>query len=441
MRHLLVAGLIAVLAATTAQAMPLSRTILDNGLTVLAVQSNHVEVAGIAVVIEVSGADETDANRGSRALLQQMMSISSHNAVSEDLNPISSIIRAGSAGLGVNTNWDFVEATFTVAMEELSSGLELVADEVFEVSLTQKDLDQARALVERSLDASAQSPVQTTFDLFRMALYGDTAMGKPQQGDAASLAQVDLQALQQFRDTYYVPANAWLCIVSPAPVQEATASIAGAFGRFAASPAPATNMMEPDLPKDSRVEVGDSPDLIQASMAIGVPLPSYGDPSFTAAQVIAELLGGPGGRLRRDLGLLQSLGLSLPTRLLDEHYPISILRIPPAHHPYLAVHVLAGPRSIERARSGILRHLLALRSGSVTEDELQRAKARVINSHRLDTQTPAEAALYLARRALFGLGDADQAVAAVEAVTAEDLTAIANEYFGRHAIGIQMPGS
>ena len=86
MRRALTLGLIALLAASAAHAAPLSRSVLDNGLTVIAVQSNHIQVAGIASVINVSGTHETDENRGSRALLQQMISISSHNAVSEDLN-------------------------------------------------------------------------------------------------------------------------------------------------------------------------------------------------------------------------------------------------------------------------------------------------------------------------------------------------------------------
>ncbi|MBD3292037.1 MAG: hypothetical protein GF393_03875 [Armatimonadia bacterium] len=441
MRRTLTCGLIALVVTTiAAHAAPVSRTLLDNGLTVLAVQSNHIEVAGIAVVIEASGVHETDETLGSRALIQQMISISSHNAVSEDLDPISGAIRHGTTGIAVNTNWDFVEGTFTVAVEELDSGLALVSNEIFEVELTQERLDQARELVQRSIDAAAQSPVQSTFDLFRQALYGDSPMARPQQGTAESLADITLEDLQEFHDRLYVPANAWVAVVSPLPVEDAAAAVRRVLGALDASPPPDAPEMT-GLPDGSNVEVGDSADLVQASLAVGVPLPSYGDPDFVAAEVIAALLEGRGGRLRRDLGLLQGLGLSLPTRLLEEHYPISVLGVPPAHHPYLAVHVLAGPRSIERARVGVLRHLMALRSGSVTDAELARAKSRVINAHRLSSQNPGDGALYLARRALFGLEGGDEAVAAAEAVTAEDLTAVATEYFDRHAIGVQMPGT
>lgn len=440
MRRALTLGLIALLAASAAHAAPLSRSVLDNGLTVIAVQSNHIQVAGIASVINVSGTHETDENRGSRALLQQMISISSHNAVSEDLNPISGVVRGGgSTGLAVNTNWDFVETAFTVALEELDAGLELMAGELFEVELTQEELDQARELTERLWDASRESPVQATFDLFREALYGHSAMARPQQGDPESLEKITLEGLQEFRDTYYVPANAWLCIVSPLSPDAAISAVREAFGDLPARPAPPA-APPAALPGDSRVEVGDSADLIQASLVIGVPMPAYDDPLFPAAELIAAVLDGPGGRLRRDLSLLRALGLSLPTRLLDEHYPVSMLNVPPARNPYLAVHVLAAPRSIEAVRVGVLGHLLAFQSRPVTEAELDRARARAINAHRLATAKPGDAALYQARRALFGLGDADDAVAAIEAVTSEDLKTAAR-YFDRHAIGLQMPGS
>lgn len=441
MRAILAAGLIALLMAPCAQAQTISRSTLGNGLTVLAVQSDHAQAAGIAAVVGVSGAHESDATRGSRALLQQMLSIASHDAASENLSPLSGIVgTAGSAGVGVNTNFDFVEAAYGVSVEELDEGLALFADQLFEVELTQEDLEQSRDLTVRSFEAAQQSPVQVTFDLFRAALYGHSAMAQPQQGDPGGLAGIALADLQSFRDTYYVPSNTSLCIVSPLPVEEATAAVTRAFGGLATRPTPPA-APEPVLPGDSRVEVGDSHDLVQASMVVGVPLPSYGDPMFPAAEVLTQLLEGPGGRLHRDLHLLTALGLALPTRLLDEHYPINVLSVQPARDPFLAVHTLAAPRAVEAARTGVLRHILALQTGAATDEELARAKARVINAHRLSTQRPDEAALYLARRSFFGLGGADEAVAAVEAVTSEDLNAVATQYFGRHAVGIQMPST
>lgn len=440
MRRLLIAGLIALLGTMPALAGSVSRSVLDNGLTVLAVQSETGAMAGIALVVDASVTDEPRELHGVRPLLQQMIVLDHKERMSGRVRPTSAVIDARSAGLAVNTDWDFVEISLTTAAEELSEALDLIAESAFSVELTEESFDRATGLVAQAHDRSHQSPVQTTFDLFRAAFYGDHAMGRGLYGDPAQFENIELAAVQSFRDHYYVPANAWLCVVSPLPVQDAHEAVRQRFGDLPAAPEP-PKLETPEPPSRPLVEVGESPDLGHASLVVGVPLPGYGDPSFHAGEMIGALLEGRGGRLRRDLGLLQALGLSIPTRLLDQHYPVSALSVPVAHRPYLAVHALSSPRQVERVRTGLLRHLLALREGTVAESELERARTRVINSHRRATARPADAALHLARRAVFGLGDADEAVAAIERITGEELSEVAREYFDRHAIGVQMPST
>ena len=440
MRKLILAGLITLVGIMPAFAAPVTRAVLENGLTVLAVQSDVAPMAGVAVVIRASVGDEPGELAGARALLQQMVVIDHQHRINERMSPISAIVERQMSGLSVNTDWDFVEMGFAAVPEELSEGLDVLAEAAFDFELTESTFERAAQLVARAHDLSHQSPVQSTFDLFRSAFYGKNPMGRGLYGDPGQFDGMDLARLQSFRDAYYVPANAYLCVVSPLPAGEAIALVRRGFGDFPAATVPMPGDL-PEPPVDSRVEVGESPDLAQASMVIGVPLPGYGDPQFHAGEMIGALLEGRGGRLRRDLGLLQGLGLSIPTRLLEQHYPLQAISPPIAHRPYLAVHALSSPRQVERVRTGLLRHLMALREGAVTEAELERAKRRVINSHRHATRTPAEAALYLARRAMFGLGDADEAVAAIEELTPEDLSAVARDYFDRHAIGVQMPAT
>ncbi len=442
MRNAIHTGLItlAVIMVGAAYAAPAASTRLANGLTVIAVPAEHGRIAGIAVVIGSSITDEPDRMRGARALLQQLMVLDSHKQMAERLAPISAFVNPQSSGLGVNTDWEFVEASLAVHVEELQEGLETLARHIFEVEITQERLDEARELVKRGYDLSHESPVQETYDLFRRAFYGDHPLGASLQGDPETLDAITLQDLQAFHDAQYVPSNAVVCVVAPLSVEQIQEAVGAAFGGIKAAPPPQPPEL-PSLPTDSRVEVGDAPGLSQASMVVGVPLPPIEDEQFVAGEMIAALLEGRGGRLRRDLSLLQTLGLAIPTRLLEAHYPIGTLPIAMSHAPFLAVHALCSPNTIEATRRGLLRHLLALRTGGVTDAELERARQRVINKHMLEQRRPVDAALYRARRALFGLGDVQEVKAAVEAVTGEDLTAVAQQYFGRHAIGVQMPAS
>jgi len=52
---------------------PTSRVVLDNGLTVLAVQNMSTQVAAMALVVKVSAEDDPEGKTGTRALLQQLI--------------------------------------------------------------------------------------------------------------------------------------------------------------------------------------------------------------------------------------------------------------------------------------------------------------------------------------------------------------------------------
>lgn len=440
MRIAIRAGLIAAaLSLGVVQAAPVvSRSVLPNGLTVLIAPVEHGQIAGIELLLKVGMIDEPEGMRGARVLLQQIVVIDSHAQINADLAPASAFVNPRTSGLSVNTDWDFVEVGLATDADELGLSLAMIARHVFGVTLDAERLDEARTLVGRSFDLSHQSPVQTTFELFRQALFGRGPLGEPLQGDPKTLAAIGLEALQAFRDAYYVPGNAILCVAAPQPAEEVLASVRAAFEAVPAAPVPESPPL-PAPPTESLVEVGESADLVQASLVVGVPLPPYGDPLFPAAQMIAELLEGRGGRLRRDLSLLQTLGLAIPTRLLEEHYPISTLPIPISQRPFLAVHALCSPNTIERTREGLLRHLLELRTRTVADAELARARRRAINHLLVQHAAPVDLATILARRELFGVGDLTAGIAAFEAVAAEDLSTVAKQYFGRHAIGVQMP--
>ena len=97
--------------------------------------------------------------------------------------------------------------------------------------------------------------------------------------------------------------------------------------------------------------------------------------------------------------------------------------------------------NIEVARVGLLRQLMALRAGSVSDVEMELARKRLINNHALQYLRPADAALRLAQCEAFGMPTETDAEfnARVAAISREDLTAYALKHFTRHAIGLQMP--
>lgn len=423
----------------TAGAATIARSTLENGLAVVAVENDSTQVAGIALLIKSSALDETEYGLGSRAILQQLI-LSAGQEQFEGLAEVASASANHQPRFEVHTDYELLEARLSVEVSELPAGLARLRALVFEPAITEDALKAARELVHQGYDASHRSPVQTTYELFRRAFYQTGPMAGPLQGDHHDLDRVTLPTLQTLHAEQYLAANAVLAVVAPMPVNESTGAVTAAFSSLPrqqpqADPEPAP------LPEESVVEVAGSVDLAQASMVLGVPVAAPTDPDYLVGELLAQLLDGPGGRLRRDLGLLQALGLVIPSRMLAEHYPVQALPIPLTRRPYLAVHVLCSPTTIERTRRGVLRHFLAFRTGSASDAEMELARKRLINQQSLEYLRPVNAALRLAQREAMGLpllSDAEFA-AAVAAITKEDLTSFANKYFTRHAIGLQMP--
>lgn len=427
------------LCASLAFAAPVSRTELPNGLIVVAAQDDSSAVAGVAVVVKASALDEQTYGIGTRAVLEQIILTQGQDAL-EGLRELASANANRRSRYLVHTDYDLVEARISVEVDELVAGLAKLRAFVFAPDLSEEALEQAREFVQQGYDASHRSPVQTTYELFRAAFYGSGPLAGPMEGDHEAIAAVTLDQVRTLHREEYAASNTVIGIVSPLAAEGAAAAVRDAFGDLPQAPAPQPPAL-PAPPAQSEVEVGESMDLGQASMVVGVPAAGPADGDWLVGLVINQLLDGPGGRIRRDRALLQALGLVIPSQLLEAHYPIKPLAVPLTRQPYLAIHALCSPTTIERTRRGLLRHLLALRSGSVADAELQLAGRRVINSRVLERRWHGDAALQIAQCEALGMPCYDDAefAAAVAAITREDLTAFALRHFDRHAIGIQMP--
>ncbi len=437
--HLWVCVLVTIAGGSGAAATPVtSRAVLDNGLTVLAVQNMSTQVAGAALVIKASAADEAEGKRGTRSLLQQLI-LSSTRAQLEERPGLASAQVLASRGISVSTDYELVEGVIASTAEELGPMLKLAAQSFFAPTLDEESLEKARELVQASYDKAHQTPLQATYELFREAYYGSGPLRLPLQGEPDTIDAVTLADLKALHDEQYVASNAVLCVVAPLSPAEIISAVKAAFGTLPKKSAPPTKPLPP-LPESPAVEVGSSEDLGQASIVVGVPLPSFASDDSPAGELITELLRGSGGRIDRDLALLQTLGLAIPSRILAEHYPINVLPVPVTREPFLAVHALCAPSAIERVHKGLLRHLLALRTQSVSDEEMLRARTRVMNSHALENARPTTAALRLCRYEAFSSAENSLHIAErVAAVTKQDLTNFALKYFTRHAVGVQMP--
>jgi zinc protease len=144
-------------------------------------------------------------------------------------------------------------------------------------------------------------PAYMANEEYRRVLFGDTPYAHIGP-TAESIDKIDQKALENFRDTFLVPNNAYLILVGKLPARaEVLKTIAGEFGAWDQKKVPAYVSPKPPDPKRELVLI-DRPGSVQADMRLGRIAATYNDAEFFPETVGAIIEGGgPSSRLFLDI--------------------------------------------------------------------------------------------------------------------------------------------
>jgi zinc protease len=215
------------------------------------------------------------------------------------------------------------------------------------------------------------------------------------------------------------PERLVVALVGDVDPDAAAALVARHLGGLAASgsaPEP-----PPEEPRGGGVRSAvERKDRAQAHLVIGFAGLRLGDPDRYALEVIAQVLGGQGGRLFVELRDRRSLAYSVAATHVEGLAP-----------GFFAVYIATAPEKHDEARAGILDELRRLVDAPPAEPELERARHYLVGNHAIDEQRASNRALHVALDALYGLGpDASAHYAEqVRAVGRDDVLRVARRVF------------
>jgi zinc protease len=416
-------------------------TALPNGLTIVPVYAPGTHVCGVHVALRIGPERVPPSKAGLRALTQQLILSRIRGAIRQrpELASLRSEAAEG-ASFSVETQWDDVEFATSVTEGDLPELLSFLGPAIFAATWEQDDVVAAREAISNDDEsASAGGVGANVFSLFLQALTGDPAQGQPLYGTEETRGNVTLADVKAYYRAYYVPNLASVCLVSPLADADATELVRKAFGSYPARDGLSAAAAAPS-PAADRVQVGSSPQLRDAVLMVGVPLPPVSSPDFPVARIIEAALSGTGGRAAT-LTLPGRSGLSMRDALKRESV-FDVVPVPMSAHPYLALFGRVSPTTIEAARGLMLQTLLGFARQPMSDDELARARTRAMNQEAVAVERPGDAATLINQAALLGeVYPSDKAFAErVTAVTAADVQEFARREFTRHAVGLLMPG-
>ena len=386
----------------------------SGGIPILVRPKKGAAIAHFAVHGVGGARDESRANSGITTLAMRASVKGTATRTATQMAEDSEML-GGSIGTSVGSEgfgWGI-----SVPLQHIESAVGLVADVVYDATIPDDVFETERAVALADLETMRDDMFRYPMRLAMAAAYGEHPYALSPLGSDDSLKALAVEDARQWYHARLLSSPLVIGIVGDVVPEDAATLIARHFsathtGRIGVLPTPA-------WPEHEQISV-ESREKAQTALALGFQGPSRGDARRFAAQLIATIASGLGGRFFDELRDRQSLAYTV--------------------HAYTSEHQLAGmflsyiatsPEKEEIARRGLLHEFERLRTEPVTGDELARAKRYAVGSHAIRQESGGAVLAEMLDAFMYGsgLGEIEQFNSSIEAVTADDILSLAREFF------------
>lgn len=322
--------------------------------------------------------------------------------------------------------------TFNATEENLKWALDLEADRMVNSFIAKKDLDSEMTVVRNEFEAGENDPFGVLMERVISTAYLWHNYGKSTIGARSDIENVPIERLQAFYKKYYQPDNAVLTVAGKFDETKALELINTYFGVI---PRPDRTLLpaytvDPAQDGERTVtlrRVGD----VQVVMA-AYHIPAGSHPDYAAIEVLSRILGSePSGRLYK--ALVDTKKASSTGAFSFEWKEPGLL---------LTYAEVLKEKSLDDARTTMLKTLDEASHTDITKDEVERAKNELLKQIELSFNSSERIALLLSE--YIGMGDwrllflnRDR----IKAVTPEDVKRVAAHYLkpDNRTVGVFVP--
>lgn len=412
--------------------LPFEKVKLENGLTLILHRDPSLPMVAVNIWYHVGPVNEPPARSGFAHLFEHLMFEGSRH-IGHEFDQL--LEAAGATNVNGTTNWDRTDYFETVPREYLELALWIESDRMGYLldAITQERLDVQRDVVKNERRQT-----------FENAPYGKSSLalldtmfpaGHPYHGavigSMQDLSAATLDDVKDFFRSYYTPANATLCLAGDFDPAPAKALVDKYFGTLhGRQPTRVARQATPPIAQSVRLVVDEPVELARVAYGWIAP-PAYGPDDAPLDLATTILAGGRSTRLYRKL--------VVEDKLASE---VEASSDPNALATMLDVSATAAsgksPEEIEKALDGVIDDL---KTTPPTAEELARAKRRTFldiasDLEQLNGHSGESGRAGLLQRFDHYLGDPGylpQWLAAVDAVTAADISRVVQKYMSRDA--------
>ena len=403
------------------------RQVLPHGLTVITEQMQHIRSASIGIWLQTGSRDEDPHWNGISHFIEHMVFKGTEHRTAEEIaRQVDSI----GGNMDAFTAKECICFNVKVLDEHIPIALEILSDLVLHPVFDAADIARERGVIIEEIKMDEDNPDYLVHEIFTQNFWKDHPLGKPILGTKETVKRFERQPVLDAYAHRFAPGN---IIVSAAGHLEHAPFVDLVTQHFEHMK-PSKNGFHSGAPKTvSRIILRNKKSLEQVQLCIGVPCHPIAHEQRHAGYILNTLLGGGmSSRLFQNIRERQGLAYSIYSDL----------------NPYrdtgcMAVYAGTSRESAAKVVQSVVSEFRKLKSEAVTDEELRRSKDQLKGSLMLSLESSTARMSNLARQEMYfdRFYDLDELIEKIEAVTAEDLQSLANEFFKTESVAVTALGN
>jgi predicted Zn-dependent peptidase len=388
-------------------------TQLDSGVRVVTEHIPSVRSIALGFWVGVGSRDESPQQAGISHFLEHLLFKGTDRFSSEEIDQIFD-------GMGAEANAGTGKETTSVYSRFLDQHLDRAFDVLADMVLrpAYPDIDSERQVVIEEIAMYEDEPSDKVHDVLSAAIFGDHPLGRPIIGRADVISSVPVPAIAAYHDSRYIGRNVVVAAAGNVEHDRLVELVAGACGDTRDgspdSPAPAPATVEPRASFHQKATE-------QYHLCLGAPGIARVDDRRFALRVLDTILGGSSSsRLFQEVR--EKRGLAYSVYSYASHY---------LDTGQVGVYVGTRPDNVAEAVRVIGDELRRIVDEPVSDEELDRAKENVKGRMVLSFESTLTHMNRLGGSVLMDvpLLSLDEMLAAIDAVTLDDVAGLARELF------------
>ena len=414
-------------AAISGDGPPFERSVLDNGMRVIAQPMPAARSVAVALLVGVGSRRETDEQAGLSHLLEHLVFKGTRGH--PEAGGLSEAIEGSGGSVNASTDRELTVYSSRVPRLHAARGLEVVAELALRPLLRRADLIAEKPVIVDEIRMYVDSPSDHVFTLFDELLFAGHPLGREIAGSPRSVRHASQVATVAHWRRWYRPEHLVLAVagaIEPAEVRRVAESWWDAETRdwLTDTPLPLTDaepmpVGPPAFGEPGALKVAHRR-LSQGNLCLGMPGTARDDPDRWALDLLGAVLGdGMSSRLFLELRERRSLA-----------YDVSTFAATFSDCGTFGVHAGFDPDRAYQVVAAIVEQLERVVQQPVSSTELERARAYTRGRLELRMEETGAVAGWL------GMGESllprimtvDEVVERLEAVTVDDLLRVARRF-------------